>query len=107
MTRSFSSFRITAPGVVADEPHRMLGDRVSVVVELRRIFGIGEGRDHGVVADQRGRVEVAVRAVDGAVVAVETASQWPVVLFGVGGDLIGDMPFADGVVPVAGRLEPL
>ena len=67
-------------GVVADEPDGVVGDRVGVVVRLRLVLRVGEGRDHGVVADQRRRVVEAAAAVDRAVEAVEPALERPVVL---------------------------
>src|SRR5262249_42708506 len=63
------------------------------------------GGDHRVVAHQRRRVVKTAGADDGAVIAVEAALQRPVVLGAARLVVPGDVPLADRVGAIPGRLK--
>ena len=96
-------------GVVAlvfgDEPDGVVADGVGVVELGGTVFGVVERADGRVVAGQGAGVEETAGAGDGAVVAVETALQGPVVFGTVGFDVAGDVPFAEGVGAITGGFE--
>ncbi len=93
--------------MIADEADGVFGDGVGVVIPGGSIVGIVGDGDEAVVADERAGIEVAARAVNGSVEAVESALQRPVVGFSEepGAVTGGDVPFADGVGAVTGGLQ--
>lgn len=89
--------------VLGDEACGVVVDGVGVVIEVGLVVWICVGGDEGVVADEGVGIVKAACAVDGAVEAIESALQGPIVAIGggVGASFLGDVPFADHVGSVA------
>ena len=93
---------LVVAAVLPEELHRVIRDGVGVIELLRLILRVVCDSDDLVVPHQRTGIKVAARAVNGAIVTIEAALQWPVARVGQGCRRLSgrDMPFANGVVHI-------
>ena len=96
--------------MVAHEFNGLIADGVGVKILGGLVFGIIGDGDESIVAKKRAGVPKATRAVDCAVITVETAAERPVRAIGWIGESLGglsgcDMPLTDTVGTVAGGFE--
>ena len=93
--------------MLSDKTDGMIRNRVGVVIRLGSIFRICEGRDHGIVADERGWIKKTARTMDGTVVSIESTLAWPIVFRPIRARVASHVPFAGCIAAVTRRFEHL
>ena len=94
-------------GILINETHRVVADRIRIIILLRLVLRIGKRRDHRIITRQRPRIIKAARSSDRAVEAVKAALQRPVELRAFGHCMLRDVPFAHRISPVTRRFQHL
>ena len=93
--------------MLLQKSHRVVADRVGVIISLRLILLIVHRRDELVPTAQGRRIKKTARANDCAVKLLESPLQRPVVLRTLRPRVLGHMPFTAHVPSIPARAQRL
>ena len=94
-------------GMILEETHRVVADRIGIVISLGLVLGVVNRGNELVFTAQGGWIIKTACPDDGPVEPVEPTLAGPVLLRSLGPDVAGDVPLARHVILVPGQAQSL